>query len=272
MAAAILMMNMQGAVMAADKDQTIFRYSDKVPFALMTDPCSSLPWADIWNEFRINSDLSDAYISEFEKYLKSTLPRYADTISKEIVFCVFYEPGSIFPITQNLVIQMEHQQVKIITDDSSISISPRQSTSDVNWLGNLSHMGTILGDSIVETIDVAKEVYPQLVSEFKSRAINVAKEDKQLSEIERYIDDDEMNERLECILNATELRFKINLTNAINSYHIEDMVRMSERLIDVEAQLQHLQEPDKPLMMTKEIATMTLAEGFSWIKHSLYGA
>lgn len=38
MAAALLMMNMQGAVMAADKDQTIFRYSDKVPFALMTNP------------------------------------------------------------------------------------------------------------------------------------------------------------------------------------------------------------------------------------------
>ena len=47
MAAAILMMNMQGAVMAADKDLTIFRYSDKVPFALMTDPKSPLPWEDI---------------------------------------------------------------------------------------------------------------------------------------------------------------------------------------------------------------------------------
>ena len=53
MAAAILMMNMQGAVMAADKDSTIFRYSDKVPFALMVNPNSKLPWADIWNEFRI---------------------------------------------------------------------------------------------------------------------------------------------------------------------------------------------------------------------------
>ena len=46
MAAALLMMNMQGAVMAADKDLTIFRYSDKIPFALLTDPTSNLPWAD----------------------------------------------------------------------------------------------------------------------------------------------------------------------------------------------------------------------------------
>lgn len=272
MAASILMMNMQGAVMAADKDQTIFRYSDKVPFALMTDPTSTLPWADIWNEFRINSDLSDAYVSEFVKYLKSALPRYAETISKEIVFCVIYETGSIFPVTINLMIRMDHQQVEISKDDSSICISPRDNTTDVNWLGDLSHMGTILGDSIVETVDVAKEIYPQLVSEFKTRAVNATKEGISKTETERYIDDDEMGIRLDCILDATEIRLRNNLIIAIDSYHIEDMVRMSERLIDVEAQLQHLQEPNKPLMMTKEIATMTLAEGFSWIKHSLYGA
>ena len=75
MAAAILMMNMQGAVMAADKDQTIFRYSDKVPFALLTDPNSKLPWADIWNEFRINSDLSESYLAPLEDYLKHILPQ-----------------------------------------------------------------------------------------------------------------------------------------------------------------------------------------------------
>ena len=55
MAAAILMMNMQGAVMAADKDSTIFRYSNDVPFAIMADPCSNLPWSDIWEEFRVSS-------------------------------------------------------------------------------------------------------------------------------------------------------------------------------------------------------------------------
>ena len=47
MAAALLMMNMHGAVMAADKDLTIFRYSDKVPFAIMVDPTSRFQWEDI---------------------------------------------------------------------------------------------------------------------------------------------------------------------------------------------------------------------------------
>lgn len=272
MAAAILMMNMQGAVMAADKDSTIFRYSDKVPFALMTDPNSSLPWADIWNEFRINSDLSESYLAPLEDYLEHTLPKYADTITNEIIFCIYYEPGGIFPITYNMEIQMANHQVEINKKDSSRCISSRGETSYVNWLGQLSHMGTILGDSIIETEDVARSVYPKLVSDFKANALKAAKDETKKLEIESYLDDVELNIFLECILDKPQILLNRNLDTAITSYHLEDMVRMSEKLIDAEAQLEHLQEPQIPLTETKEIATMTLAEGFKWIKHSLYGA
>lgn len=34
MAAAILMMNMHGAVCASSRNRTIFRYSEKIPFAI----------------------------------------------------------------------------------------------------------------------------------------------------------------------------------------------------------------------------------------------
>ena len=166
MAAALLMMNMQGAVMAADKDQTIFRYSDKVPFALMTDPNSSLPWADIWNEFRINTDLKECDLQLFEDYLNNILLKYADDISREIIFCIYYEPENIFPITHNMEIRIINNKVEINRDDSSFCILPRKTVSYVNWLGDLSHMGTLLGDSIIETGDVARSVFPILFSEF----------------------------------------------------------------------------------------------------------
>ena len=78
MAAALLMMNMQGAVMAADKDLTIFRYSDKVPFALMTDPKSRLKWDEIWDNFRsmasINEeDTFDQRVTVFDNFLSKYL-------------------------------------------------------------------------------------------------------------------------------------------------------------------------------------------------------
>jgi hypothetical protein len=167
---------------------------------------------------------------------------------------------------------MVNHQVEINKDDSSLCISSRGNTSYVNWLGQLSHMGTILGDSIIETEDVARAVYPKLVSEFKANALNAVKDETKRAEIELYLDDTELDILLECILDKPQILLKRNLDTAITSYHIEDMVRMSEKLLDAEAQLEHLQNPLMPLTETKEIATMTLAEGFRWIKHSLYGA
>ena len=266
------MMNMHGAVMAADKDQTIFRYSDKVPFALMTDPKSKLPWADIWNEFRINTNLQECNLDKLEKYLKKKLPEYKDVFSREIVFCVYYKLEEIFPITHNMEIRMVNNKVEVKRDASSCNISPNNEISYVNWLGDFSHMGTMLGDSIIETGDVAKEVFKELVVKFKANAFAAAKEGIDKSKLELLLDDAEFGFLLDNLLDISQRKLKGKLDTAINSYHIEDMVRMSEKLVDAEAQLQHLQEPQKPLTVTREIAIMTLAEGFKWIKHSLYGA
>ena len=271
MAAALLMMNMQGAVMAADKDQTIFRYSDKVPFALMTDPNSILPWADIWNEFRINSDLSESYIAPFEKYLKSVLPQYAKSDIRETVFCVYFEPENIFVSFNECVIQIENNITTINIADSYYHISS-QEKRHVNWLGDLSHMGTILGDSFIETASIAESLFPKAISEFRENVAKSAKNEADKIKIEDRISDMLYKIELKPTLSKTERVLQKNLNTAINSYHIEDMVRVSENLIDSEAQLQHLQHPDLLLTATKEIATMTLAEGFRWIKHSLYGA
>lgn len=44
MAAALLMMNMHGAVCASDRDRTIFRYSEKIPFAIQSNLEMSTPY------------------------------------------------------------------------------------------------------------------------------------------------------------------------------------------------------------------------------------
>ena len=58
MAAAILMMNMHGAVCASNCDRTIFRYSEKLPFAIMVDPTSELRWDDIIRVYQAKKSLS----------------------------------------------------------------------------------------------------------------------------------------------------------------------------------------------------------------------
>ena len=71
MAAAILMMNMHGAVCASDRDRTIYRYSEKVPFAIMVDPTSELRWDDIIMEYQTKKDLRGYRKLQAEEYWSS---------------------------------------------------------------------------------------------------------------------------------------------------------------------------------------------------------
>ena len=78
MAAAILMMNMHGAVCASSRDRTIFRYSEKIPFAIMVDPTSELRWDDIIMTYQVKKSLSqentfEECVNDFYYYLKDKL-------------------------------------------------------------------------------------------------------------------------------------------------------------------------------------------------------
>ena len=59
------------------------------------------------------------------------------------------------------------------------------------------------------------------------------------------------------------------VTSAISDFTIKDMVSMAENLIETEGLLS---SEDPTISPTREIGIVTLAEGFVWIKHSLFGA
>lgn len=132
MAAALLMMNMQGAVMAADKDSTIFRYSDKVPFALMTEPKSKLPWEEIWEGFRSENSLTDddtfgQQIKAFSEFTSKYLSEHTDLLyyDEELTYntiCVGYEHGDMFPRAAIFKMAKERWWLKV-THIKTITIS-----------------------------------------------------------------------------------------------------------------------------------------------------
>ena len=106
MAAALLMMNMHGAVCASSRDRTIFRYSEKIPFAIMVDPTSELRWDDVIMEYQTKKTLTqentfEECVNDFYYYLKDKLSHVAnDTLVKEdkkIIVCVGYESKEMFP-------------------------------------------------------------------------------------------------------------------------------------------------------------------------------
>ena len=67
----------------------------------------------------------------------------------------------------------------------------------------------------------------------------------------------------------SELQVDPKVTQAISDFTIKDMVSMAENLIETEGLLS---SADTPVSPTREIGIVTLAEGFVYIKHCLYGA
>lgn len=271
MAAAILMMNMQGAVMAADKDLTIFRYSDKVSFALMTDPKSPLPWEDIWNEFRISTDVIDNYVSEFINYLRKALLQYVRFTLNENLFCISYDTDAIFPHAEHLIIKTDGVDISVDLGTASAVITP-QTAVYYNWLGDFVHMGSLLGENLFSIENVIRPEYSQIVDDFKNYLLQTTDDEAQRDKIESYLSLIDFDQKYMDVFSSVAKEQQKKLEDAISSYHIEDMVRMSEHLIDAEGQFSNLENNSKQIACTREIATMTLAEGFRWIKHSLYGA
>jgi len=265
MAAAILMMNMQGAVMAADKDSTIFRYSDKVPFALMTEPKSKLPWEEIWEGFRSKNLLTDddtfgqqinAFSDFTSKYLSehTDLPFYDEELTYNTI-CVGYEPGDMFP--RSAIFKMAKER----------------------WWLKVTHIKTITISRDCYNFYQATSACPNLKILFggMSKRIADALQDElacQLGEIlktEAYLIKESPVFQKDYYDNIDNIEKDPLTDDAFKYFTIKDMVAMEENLIDIE----NLSQSSTIALggsYTREIGVLTLAEGFKWIRHSLYGA
>ena len=277
MAVAILMMNMHGAVCASDRDMTILCYNkDEAPFAVMVDPNSKLPWEDIFDKFRVrHPDLTEDYVGTFKEYLEDYLSEYTKQTKERLneqLFCICYDRTNVYDPYQELfpfvscltVHHMEGDSVEIQIRESR-QIEPNDSVY-VDWLGSLNYMWLLIGKIKMDSKCIFP-IYKHLVNDFKNRMIESAKTDNKHEKIELLLGCIDFEVELDKVIKRLEgHRVGEDYANAIASYHIEDMVKMVESLIDAENQQCHLLQPEESIGYTKEIATLTLAEGFKWIK------
>ena len=240
MAAALLMMNMHGAVMASDCDRTIFRYSEKIPFAIMVDPRSVLPWEKIMMEYQAPKSISNEMsfkdcAIDFREYLTGLLKsKDSDTQKNESdkqVICIGYDSDSIFP------------KASIIT-----------TAIILHTLGNCENIRILLGGMSDDLSQKIEDLFFHKISDI------VGKKDsaRVINDFGNYI-----KERLGLMQEDTKV------LDAISFFTIKDMVKMAENLIETEGLLNSDSSMISP---TSEIGIVTLAEGFVYIKHSLYGA
>ena len=263
MAAALLMMNMHGAVMASDCDRTIFRYSEKIPFAIMVDPTSRLEWEDIilryQSENSINSRTSFQYCAEdFAAYLTDFFNREGQTMVDDEcdkkVICVGYDNKNMFPQAAILTMQGDENGIRMQEDFRKIGL---KNPVFHLYLGNCANIRILFGGMC----DGLKDELVQLCVNELGDVLGNSEVATGL--ISQYYDD--FSNRFDKIQNDPQV------TSAISDFTIKDMVAMAENLVDTES-LQQLGIEGYHSSTTCEIGIVTMAEGFKWIKHSLYGA
>lgn len=262
MAAAILMMNMHGAVMAADKDLTIFRYSDKVPFAIMVDPTSQFPWEDIIMRYQTEKSISSKRsfklcVEDFASYLTDVFNKeFFDLLNDECekkIICVGFENNSMFPHFATLTMNENEDFTGIRMCEDVDEISVLRLVYHQH-LGNCANIRILFGGM---SDDIKEQLQQLCVTELG----NLIGDDTAAELINKHYD--HFSREFDTI------QFDSEVTKAISDFTVKDMVAMAENLIDTEG-LRQSQEAN--LASTREIAVITLAEGVKWIKHSLYGA
>ena len=78
-------------------------------------------------------------------------------------------------------------------------------------------------------------------------------------------------DRICSILNKATENCLGNLAMGVDAFSIEEMVTAVESIVNANAKLSHLHAGAKGKHgETKEIAVMTIPEGLTWIKHSVY--
>ena len=264
MAAAILMMNMHGAVMAADKDLTIFRYSEEVPFAIMVDPKSHLQWEDTILGFQSRKSIDSKTtfrhcVKDFAHYLTDIFNSKDQAVREyEIdkkVICVGFDSTAMFPQVAILTMLSDGNDGIVMHADIR-EISPENPVFHL-YLGDCPNIRILFGG-------MSDDIKGELVQLCANELVAILGSPEAAVElINKYYDD--FFDSIDRILNDPLV------TSAIAGFTIKDMVAMAENLVDTES-LQHLGSDGHQSSKTCEIGIVTLAEGFKWIKHSLYGA
>ena len=261
MAAAILMMNMHGAVCASSRNHTIFRYSEKIPFAIMVDPTSELRWDDIIMAYQDKKSLTqentfDESVKDFYYYLKEALSHVDKDImakeNKKLIVCVGYEPKEMFPRAEVINIAANEKGFNIFKN--TYEISSKETVFQIH-LGNCENI-RILSGGVSE--DIVNKMGALL---HKTLANLMGNTDAATCLIE--------GDRNSIAKMFTEIQEDPKVTQAVSEFTIKDMVSMAENLIETEGLLG---SNDSIISPTREIGIVTLAEGFVYIKHSLYGA
>ena len=269
--------NKAGIACAADADHTIFRLSEKIPVALAVNPASKIPWGELIQNYRQNGLIPERetlaeYAADFSAFLAAVPVQdgWADLPSDEKhLFFLGFGAGDIFPsaydvcaeVRDGLFCLAEGKVKKVGTDEAVLS----------PFLGDFENVATLIWGSTeqVRSFFLLKEI--DLFETYAQRVRDHFRGTEYESYVEDHLDRFDIAEKVNKDLDeATDDAYSA-FQLGVDTFSVEDMVAAVETLVSANAKLGHLKSgaTGRPASV-KEIAVLTIPEGLTWIKHSLY--
>lgn len=273
--------NQSGIACASDTDNTIYRLSKEEPVAIAICSYSPIPWECIITQYLRKGEPEhhktlEEYARDFETFFQQF---HADKawnklgINELNLIFLGYGQDEIYPSVCDIQIEVDEETEKMKLGEigiKQINLS-RDENAGYNWNGNFERLASILFGATEQVKDFATEKQFDLFHAYKQRVIEKFKG----TQYEEYVNECLSNYPEEIavpkpVTKATTKAFE-RAYEGISTFSIEELVSTAETLVNANVRLLHLKEGGKGLLgHTREIAVLTRAEGFTWIKHSLF--
>ena len=267
-----------GIACAADTDHTIYRLSKDLPIALAVNPASPIPWDAIIEDYKRSfhpepHELFADYASDFELYLSTLrIEEKWRNLSQRDANVMFFGYGSedIFPSVYDVNV-MVNENGALGFDDSAVHSVTQKDSAFFHMLGDFDSVSTLLFGSTARTRDFFFEKHVAIWEKYSDRVMAKFKGTEYEPYVKEHLITYDYKKDIASRINASIDKTLSELSIGIGSFSIEDMVTAVEAIIIANDKLSHLRSGENGKSGdAKEIAVITIPEGLSWIKHSLY--
>jgi len=270
--------NMRGAVIASDSCNSIFSLGEQYPIVIGLTNNNSYGcdlWRPLFDGFK--DYLSNCQISSFPDYPEAfsdyvnayeSAVIIKEDIKEELSFLGFSD-DDIFPsfcrceinLPKDKPFSCDIKEMGRIDLDNKVMLRTSGDCEDVDSI--LSGIATPLKTQFVDEFSKYAEIVKTKMLDAVKEAGGKAKEQKVIEDVENeFIHFNFLNK-----LNMYESKeFIDKLHIGVDGFNMEDMIKMCENIIDLAGMQRHFREKQKIMESTKQIAIVTKAEGFVWIK------
>ena len=275
----VAFLNNRGIACASDTDMTLYALSRQEPVALAVNSYSPISWDYIINSYLHKGDIQihelfSDYARDFASYLSTvdTKPswKFLSSDEQEIIF-LGYGSDDVFPSAVDITVKYDEETKKLSCHfDTDRSIT-HHNRADFLMLSNFENTQPVMYGIVESARKKLIDKQNSLIEKFEERIMDAVKGTEFEESVKKEIEENKTYSFEDVTRNLSGNQMS-RVETAIDSFNIEDLVKVAEDFVDAKVQIDHLKNGGKEeLPHTKELAVITRTEGVVWIKHCLYG-